>query len=118
MSRTDDLTAILMLLGLGYLVYKGPKVLEGLGETVTEFRTSTRPAAMYSPIWIPPETWTPIPGPAAQLRQAFKIGPRFINNGKRGELSGISSRGWLTSRDITASERLAFEAEKAGVTDF
>lgn len=118
MSRTDELTAILILLGLGYLVYKSSKVFEELGETVTGFRKSTRPAVMYSPFWIPPETWTPIPGPAAQLRQAFQIGPRIINNGKRRELSGISSRGWLTSRDITASERLAFEAEKAGVTDF
>lgn len=60
MGQNNDLTAILVLLGLGYLVSKSRQV----SETIGAYRRSERPGIMYSPLWLPPETWRPIPGPA------------------------------------------------------
>jgi len=123
MGQNNDLTAILLLLGLGYLVLKGTQA----SEAITEFRSSMRPVVAYSPAWIPPSGWTPIPGPAMQAPQ---IGPRFLNtDSPQGEVtttkiakiwgpSAVKSRGWLTAADIKTSEKLAFEARRAGLTDF
>lgn len=66
MGQNNDLSAILILLGLGYLVMKSRKVTEYVGGTITEYRESQRPWIMYSPLYLPPEPWRPIPGPAGR----------------------------------------------------
>lgn len=60
MGQNDGLTAILLLLGLGYLMSKKEQVTGA----ITEYRESQRPWIMYSPLYLPPEPWRPIPGPA------------------------------------------------------
>jgi len=65
MGRNDDLTGILVLLGLGYLVLKSRQVAEVIGAAR---RTTTSYPIMLSPAWIPPAEWRPIPGPASQRR--------------------------------------------------
>lgn len=61
MGRNNDLTGILLLLGLGYFILQSRKVTEAIGAAR---RTTTYYPTMLSPFWITPETWRGIPGPA------------------------------------------------------
>lgn len=77
MGKNGDMTLILGLLGLGYLLYKARQITEPIEQwrrSITDWRS------MLGPWWIPPTTWTPIPGPAAQPRNGWGI--TFIGNGK------------------------------------
>lgn len=55
---SNDISAILILVGLGYLYYN----FKNVAEVVTKTRKSTTSLPiMISPIWIPPDDWTPLP---------------------------------------------------------
>jgi len=93
---------VLLLLGIGALyLLKKPR------NGVTEILPGIVPPAM-------PPAITTILMPTTYIYKR--------NNGavvpEPDELYGKTRRGWLTASDIKASERLAYEAAKAGVTDF
>ena len=140
MGKSIDFTGIAMLVGLGYLVYKLesfrmpqapamptiPRLPTGLFSFLGGLLSLIGAPSPALPPWIPPTRPIPIPEPLYVYRPT----PTIINGAARGwkingyvtpepdELYGASRRGWLTAADITASERLAYEAQKAGVTDF
>jgi len=43
----DDISAIILLFGLGYLLYKGKGITESITTTITELKTGT--SKLYSP---------------------------------------------------------------------
>jgi len=60
----QDLTGLIALAGLGYLLYKYRDIEAAIKAARS---TTTYLPMMVSPLWLPPVRWKPIPGPALQI---------------------------------------------------
>ncbi|GAH20943.1 unnamed protein product [marine sediment metagenome] len=121
MGKDIDFTGIAILLGLGYLVYKMEAFkmpeIPGLPTWPTfKWPTFKWPSPPIPMMPEPTYVYRPIPTIIDEAARGWKINGYVTP--EPDELYGASRRGWLTAKDITTSERLAYEAQKAGVTDF